>query len=308
MDPVLTVGDLARETGVSSQILRHYDQLGLLRPSRRSSAGYRLYSAADRAKLDVIRTLRELDVDLKTIGRVLRGASGLRAVAELHVQTLEHQARLIRRRIAVIRASLRHDGELDVARLERLQRLAQLERTEKARFVTDHLKRRMPESTPPALQRAIVGVASIELPDDASLEQLDAWLELAELVADPEFLAHHRRRTARSARTKPSPVSERRVAKLNRDMLAAIRRDLAPYHAEAQRLVQRWLAHMARQQGRRDLRAVAVELLGNADRGVHDKETRFWALLALLKPEIANHPSYAVGPWLLRGVRAWLGE
>lgn len=301
----LTVGELARESGVSPQILRHYDQLGLLRPSRRSAAGYRLYSPADRAKLDVIRTLRELDVDLKTIGRVLRGASDLRGVAELHLQTLEHQERLVRRRVAVMRASLKSASTLDVARIERLHRLARLERAEKAKFVTDHLKRRMAGSAPPQLERAILDAASIELPDDATPEQLDAWLELAELVADPEFLAHHRQRAARSPQ-RQSTASHRVMQTLNRDVVAAIRRGVEPEHATGQRLVRRWVSYLARRQRRRDVRAFAVEMLRDVERGTHDKETRFWALLAVLRPEIANHPGYAIGPWLMRGVRAWL--
>lgn len=299
----LTVGALARESGISPQILRHYDQLGLLRPGRRSAAGYRLYSAADRAKLDVIRALRELDVDLKTIGRVLRGASDLRAVAELQLRTLEHQSRVIRRRVAVIRASLRAGEPLDVARIERLQRLARLERAEKAKFVADHLKRRMSGSAPPGLERAILDLASIELPDDATLEQLDAWLELAELVQDPEFLAHHRQRAAEAPRS--PKASHRTMQKLNHDVVAAIRRGVEPDGAGGRGLVRRWATCLARQRGRRDARAFAAEMLRDVERGQHDKETRFWALLAVLRPEIATHPSYAIGPWLIRGLRAW---
>jgi transposase len=102
----------------------------------------------------VIRTLRELDVDLATIGRVLRGATGLRATAELHVTTLEHQAGLIRRRVAVLRASLRHAGELEASRIQRLHALARLERAEKARFIGEQLGKRMAASGPPALAAA----------------------------------------------------------------------------------------------------------------------------------------------------------
>src|SRR5690349_1245637 len=186
-EKALTVGELARGAGVSPQILRHYERLGLLRP-RRTASGYRVYSDADRARLDVVRTLRELDVDLATIGRVLRGATDLRATAELHVKTLEHQASLIRRRVAVLRASLRHAGELDASRIQRLYALARLERAEKARFVAEQLGKRMAETGPPALQRAILDAARFELPEDATAEQLDAWLELAELVSDEGFL------------------------------------------------------------------------------------------------------------------------
>ena len=42
-----TVGDLARLTGVTVRALHHYDEIGLVRPSERTAAGYRLYTDAD---------------------------------------------------------------------------------------------------------------------------------------------------------------------------------------------------------------------------------------------------------------------
>jgi len=295
----LTVGELARDAGVSPQILRHYERLGLLRP-RRTASGYRHYSDADRARLDVIRTLRELDVDLATIGRVLRGATDLRATAKLHVTTLEHQAGLIRRRVAVLRASLRYAGELDASRIQRLHALARLERADKARFVAEQLGKRIAATAPPALQRAILDAARIELPDDATLEQLDAWLELAELVSDDTFLAHYRARPAKAA------TPSRAVHKAQEEALLAIRNGVEPDDEAARPIVRRWVRGLARQQGRTDERALAVELLRAADSGRFDKEQRFWTLLAVLRPEMARHPAYVVGPWLMRATRKWI--
>jgi DNA-binding transcriptional MerR regulator len=298
-EKALTVGELARDAGVSPQILRHYERLGLLRP-RRTPSGYRHYSGADRARLDVIRTLRELDVDLATIGRVLRGATDLRATAELHVTTLEHQAGLIRRRVAVLRASLRYAGELDASRIQRLHALARLERADKARFVGEQLGKRMAETGPPALQRAILDAARIELPDDATLEQLDAWLELAELVSDDTFLAHYRARPAKPA------APSRAVQKAQEEALLAIQSGVDPGDAAARPIVRRWIRGLARQQRRTDERTLAAELLRAADNGRFDKEQRFWTLLAVLRPEMAKHPAYIVGPWLMRAARKWI--
>ena len=297
----LTVGELARGAGVSPQILRHYEQLGLLRP-RRTQSGYRVYSDADRARLDVVRTLRELDVDLATIGRVLRGATDLRATAELHVKTLEHQAALIRRRVAVLRASLRHAGELDAGRIQRLYALARLERADKARFVAEQLGKRMAEAGPPALQRAILDAARIELPDDATLEQLDAWLELAELVSDEEFLSHYRAKPTKAA------APSRGVRQAQEAALRAILSGVKAEDDAARPIVRRWVKSLARQQGRTDERAFVAELLGAADSGRFDKEQRFWALLATLRPAMAKHPAYVVGPWLMRAARKWSGS
>jgi len=301
----LSVGALARQAGVSPQILRYYDRIGLLRPSARTRAGYRQYTPDDRARLDVIRTLRALDFDLRTIARMLRGATGVRAMAELHMQAIEHQARTLRRRAAVLRAALRHGGELDVSRVVWLQGLAQLERAEKAGFIAKHLGKRLENSAPRDLQQAILQVASIELPDNATLEQLDAWLELAEMVSDESFLAHYRERGAR----RPAPSrSPKRMWSVNGAVLRAIQDGVEPEHPSARPIAQRWLRQMNPGAKSRDDRAFAREWLRDVETGRYAKEQRFWALIAVLRPEVAAHPSYTVGPWLTRAVHAWVAS
>lgn len=66
-----TVGELASLTGVSVRTLHHYDQIGLLSPSERSSAGYRLYNGEDAERLHRILVYRELGFDLKRIAEIL---------------------------------------------------------------------------------------------------------------------------------------------------------------------------------------------------------------------------------------------
>ena len=46
-----TIGQLANMAGVTVRTLHHYDQIGLLRPSARTAAGYRLYEEADLLRL-----------------------------------------------------------------------------------------------------------------------------------------------------------------------------------------------------------------------------------------------------------------
>lgn len=89
---VWTVGQLARRTGLSVRTLHHYDALGLLSPAHRSSAGYRLYASADVARLQQIRSLRELGFSLEEIRSLLdKSAVSPRRVVELHLQQLQEQ-------------------------------------------------------------------------------------------------------------------------------------------------------------------------------------------------------------------------
>jgi len=83
------IGDLARESGLTERMLRHYESLGIIDPER-SAGGTRYYSQQD---LDVARLthhFRELDVSLDTIAAIAQerrahktGDSSSKAVSEL---------------------------------------------------------------------------------------------------------------------------------------------------------------------------------------------------------------------------------
>ena len=66
-----TVNEVSKDTGVSIRALRYYDEIGLLKPTERSDAGYRLYGEQDLKKLRAILFLRELDVPLEDIKHAL---------------------------------------------------------------------------------------------------------------------------------------------------------------------------------------------------------------------------------------------
>jgi DNA-binding transcriptional MerR regulator len=70
--PPWKVGELAKRTGVTVRALHHYDEIGLLSPSLRSEAGYRLYTEADVMRLQQIGSLRTLGFSLAEAGEFLR--------------------------------------------------------------------------------------------------------------------------------------------------------------------------------------------------------------------------------------------
>jgi DNA-binding transcriptional MerR regulator len=109
------VGELARETGLTVRTLHHYDEIGLLSPSARSEAGYRLYGQADIARLQQIRSLRMLGFALDEIRSLLDGGtlSPLRVV-ELHLKRVKEQItaqRALARRLETLASWLEADGE-----------------------------------------------------------------------------------------------------------------------------------------------------------------------------------------------------
>lgn len=67
----MLIGEVARRSGVSARMLRHYESLGLLRPSGRTGSGYREYSGEDIRRIFHIESLRSLGLSLREIGRAL---------------------------------------------------------------------------------------------------------------------------------------------------------------------------------------------------------------------------------------------
>jgi DNA-binding transcriptional MerR regulator len=103
-----TIGDVARTARVSVRTLHHYDALGLLEPSDRSEAGYRLYTMPDLEKLQQILFFKELGFCLEDIGRIMRDPSFDRCAALLEQRRLLAEKA---RRTDTMLASI--DGALD---------------------------------------------------------------------------------------------------------------------------------------------------------------------------------------------------
>ncbi|MEW2514018.1 MerR family transcriptional regulator [Streptomyces sp. NPDC046870] len=67
----MLISEVARRSGVSARMLRHYEALGLVRPSGRTGSGYREYSREDMRRIFHIESLRSLGMSLREVGRAL---------------------------------------------------------------------------------------------------------------------------------------------------------------------------------------------------------------------------------------------
>ena len=90
---MMTVAQVSKRTGVSVRTLHHYDQIGLLKPTEVTEAGYRLYNDAALDKLYMILVYRELGLSLYEIGSILDAPDYDRN------RVLEHQIKLMQERI-----------------------------------------------------------------------------------------------------------------------------------------------------------------------------------------------------------------
>lgn len=114
----LKVGELAQQTGISVRTLHHYDAIGLLSPTHRSAAGYRLYTPDDVARLQHILALRRLGLRLDEIHQCLAHPEfGLVQVVQRHIQRIQAQIALqqtLCRRLETLTAHLEHLDTLSV--------------------------------------------------------------------------------------------------------------------------------------------------------------------------------------------------
>jgi MerR family transcriptional regulator, thiopeptide resistance regulator len=69
----LKIGEIAGRAGVSVRTLRYYEEIGLLAPSERTASGHRLYGPMDVQRLQQIRSLQQLGLNLSEVDALLRG-------------------------------------------------------------------------------------------------------------------------------------------------------------------------------------------------------------------------------------------
>ncbi|TDE94086.1 MerR family transcriptional regulator [Occultella glacieicola] len=76
------IGAVAERTGLSLRTLRHYDDVGLLRPSARSEGGYRLYTDSDVERILLIKRMKPLGFTLDEMADLLDAVATLDIDAE----------------------------------------------------------------------------------------------------------------------------------------------------------------------------------------------------------------------------------
>jgi DNA-binding transcriptional MerR regulator len=284
----LTIGQLARRTGLSVKTIRWYSDQGLVPPAGRSAAGYRLYDTEALARLELVRTLRRLDIDLRTIERVLAREVGLAEVAATHVEALDAQIRSLRLRRAVLRIIATRGGSPE--EVDRMHELARLSEEERRHVLTDFFDDVFGGlSIDPHFERGMRSVTP-DLPDEPTAEQIDAWIELATLVQDDGFRRRIRQMAenhsaAREQGDQPdagSEASQTGVTMVAAKAGAALADGVAPGSPEGQAVLTGLLADWAAAEGTVDTPAFRARLLATLESGTDRRAERYWQLLGVI--------------------------
>ncbi|MET8528639.1 MerR family transcriptional regulator [Micromonospora sp. NPDC005172] len=301
-DERYTIGDLARRTGLSVKTIRYYADSGIVPPTDRSPAGYRLFDAEAVARLELVRTLRDLGVDLTSIRRVVDREVPLRDVAATHAQALAAQIRVLRLRQAVLTVAARRGA--GPAEVDDLHRLARLTARERSQLVDDFLASVF-TGDPPTYPGVLVSMTP-ELPEDPTAEQVQAWVELAELCRDPAFRASMRRLARQHAADNDVPGLPRpdAVAVVRDGVAGALAAGLDPAGPEAEPVVAAVTSRYARLRGLPDDADLRRRLLDRLVLANDPRRDRYLDLLSVINGWSGGGAVAPAVDWFIRALHA----
>jgi DNA-binding transcriptional MerR regulator len=301
------IGRLARLSGVPVKTIRFYSDEGLLPPRGRTDAGHRRYDDADLAKLQLIRSLRELGVDLDTIRQALAGHADLGSLLGAHVRTLETRIRGLQRQLVVLRAA---GDSPSAATVRRVQALADLDAAER-RALLDRFWDRVAGEAPSQGAAHLRRLGTVELPDDPTPKQLDAWIELAALVGDEDFQATTRRNAEWLANVADGPLDLTHLQDGTRKAFETARQlratGVGAEDPAAMPAARALVDGYARALGRTPDAAFARWLLERHDAHTDPRAARYWQLVATITgrlPTAEEQEQISTYPWVIEALRA----
>ncbi|MGW8636495.1 MerR family transcriptional regulator [Streptomyces sp. NPDC055793] len=283
-DTLYSIGELARRTGLTVKTIRFYSDRGIVAPTDRSPAGYRLYDIDAVARLDLVRTLRELGLDLPTIRGVVDRELSLPEVAAAHAEALAVQIRVLRLRRAVLTAVAERGSTPEETEL--MHRLAQLSKNERRRLIDDFLEVVFGGLDPAPAFAGVKRSMTPELPDNPEAEQVQAWVELAEISLDQDFRAVVRGLAEEQAteQARSDTMGPRRdIAAAVRDQAGpALTAGIDPASPQADPIVAAFTAHYAQLLGRPDDLELRRRLATRLESVNDPRRERYLQLLAVV--------------------------
>jgi DNA-binding transcriptional MerR regulator len=297
----MTIGQLAERTGLAVRTLRFYADAGVLPEAGRTEAGYRLFGHDAVVRARLVRTLRELGIGLTDVKRVLAAESSLADIAVTHVRALDAQIRTLRLQRAVLAAVIR---STDAEELDRMTELITMSAEERRRILDEYLDAVFGDNESAVAEKLRMGAP--ELSDDPTADQVAAWVELVELLRDPDFVAASR---GMAERARAEGAEERDVGHVEAGRAVvehaggAARAGVDPASADGLVIVERIEAQTPGARAERFALAERIEAF--SDRRV----ARYWTLVGIINgwPQTqapAHEDVLDAWEWYARALRA----
>ncbi|WP_030663425.1 MerR family transcriptional regulator [Streptomyces rimosus] len=305
-DTSIPIGELARRTGLTVKAIRFYSDSGIVTPAGRSPGGYRLYDNGAVARLALIRTLRALGLDLPTVRQILDQEVSLPRVAATHAEALGVQIQTLRLQRSLLIAAAERGSTPE--ELDLMHQLATLSEDERRRLTGEFLDTVFDGlDTHPAFT-AVMSSLTPELPDDPSMAQIQAWVELAGLFRDADFRASMRG-MAQDLATDRAPDGTtglpRVLAEAVRCLVEpALAAGIDPRTHRAEPVISALAAHYAHIVGRADDPGLRRRLATHLESMDDPRRDRYLQLLAVLNGRPAPESLAPALDWSVRALRA----
>lgn len=304
----ISIGELARLSGLPVKTIRYYSEIGLVSEAGRTAAGYRRYDDAGLARLELVRTLRDLGFDVATIRRAAAFQSSIEEVASAHADAIDVHIRQLTLRRAVLRAIAR--GSSRPEEVQRMTAFASASADEAGRIMEEFVAAVFADHEDnPFAQRMRAALPT--LPDEPSDAQMDAWVELAGMVGDPTFRERVRQMVAEGQRQRTAAgISETDSAtqKAGQAVVeragAAVTAGTAANSREAALIVKELVGLFAAAAGRHDDAAYREELVAQLETFSDQRVERYWQLIGIINGWPARPSLMPAYEWFMAALRA----
>lgn len=285
-DPLMPIGELARRAGVPVRTLRRWSDSGIVPPAHRTDTGYRMYGERERLRLETVKAMRSLGFDIDEISAVLAAHGELGTGLAAQLDAVRTRMADLERFALVLEAALERCDEPTAVHLARLQTLARLWSVAVVDAGDEACAAGTPETVPD-------GPGLPELAAHPTFEQLDAWLELAALLAEETVDV-----TGGPAEQSPDLLD------VLHDAMEARTSGVTPDDPRADSLVERLLAHAG---GHGSDGTLPHRLLDRATPGGDLRTRRSWRLVARIKGWPEQSPQAQAVDWLAAALRVRCG-
>lgn len=193
-----TIGEAAKMIGSTVKTIRYYDEIELLKPSRHTEGGHRLYTAKDLWRLELITTLRYLNFSIQDIRKLISGETGIAEALDLQIEALEVQVGTLNSMISILRQAKQYESESASDAGQSLRYITGLVDSlsanveKRKQFVSAKMEEsRILEGIPQEWRVSFFHFFEkyIMKENKLSARQTLAWNELQGLISDPGYLA-----------------------------------------------------------------------------------------------------------------------
>jgi DNA-binding transcriptional MerR regulator len=304
----LTIGEMARITGVPVKTIRYYSEIGPVPEAARTAARYRSYDEAGLIRLELVRALRDLGINLVTIPKVLERQAGLAEVAKAHAEAIDLHIHQLALRRAVLRSIAR--GASRPEEVQRMNAFARASADEARRIMEEFLDAVFDDRLDDPFA-ARMRAALPQLPEEPSESQIDAWIELAGLVSDSAFRSRVRhmvtegaRQRAASGITGTDSATQGAGQAVVERVEAAMAAGVQPDSPEAAPIVNELVGAFAAAASRSDDPAYRADLAQQLEMFSDRRVERYWQLTGTINgwpPQPSLMPVYA---WFVAAILA----